>query len=107
MTVMKASSGDANWVYTIFANKTLATYMTVFAFITLLVVAMYIYYKLSIKAYHANVEVEFLSSVVKICEQIDETGQDPNVAKAVSQVIARDIKKDKTLKSKKNKKDSK
>ena len=106
MNVMKAAAGDANWVYTIFANQNLVTYMTVFAFIALLVVAMYIYYKLSVRAYHSNVEVEFLSSVVKICEQIDETGQDPNVAKAVSQVIARDIKKDKTLKSKKKKKDS-
>ena len=107
MRTMKLAEGEADWVYTIFANQNLAIYMTVFAFLALVVVAMYIYYKLSVKAYHANVEVEFLSSVVKICEQIDETGQDPNVAKAVSQVIARDIKKDKTLKSKKNKKDSK
>lgn len=107
MTIMKGAQGDANWLYTIFANQNLATYMTVFAFMALVVVAMFIYYKLSVRAYHADVEVEFLSSVVKICEQIDETGQDPNVAKAVSQVIARDIKKDKTLKSKKNKKDSK
>ena len=103
MNVMKTSAGEASWVYTLFANTTLVTYLTLFAFIALLIVAMYVYYKLSIKAYHANVEVEFLSSVVKICEQIDETGQDPNVAKAVSQVIARDIKKDKTLKSKKKK----
>lgn len=103
VNVMKQSAGDSAWVYTLFGNQTLVTYLTVFAFIALVIVAMFVYYKLSIKAYHANVEVEFLSSVVKICEQIDETGQDANVAKAVSQVIARDIKKDKTIKSKKKK----
>lgn len=103
VNVMKQSAGDSAWVYTLFGNQTLVTYLTVFAFIALVIVAMFVYYKLSIKAYNANVEVEFLSSVVKICEQIDETGQDPNVAKAVSQVIARDIKKDKKIKSKKKK----
>ena len=70
-----------------------------------IVVAMYIHYKLSIKAYHANVEVEFLSSVVKISESIDKTGVDANVPKVVGQVLANDIKKDKVIKVKKNKKD--
>ena len=81
-------------------------YLTVVAFIVNLIIAMFVYYKLSIKAYHANVETEFLSSVVKICEQIDENGTDPNIPKAVNQVIARDIKKDKTIKSRRKKKDS-
>ena len=54
----------------------------------------------------SNVELEFLSSVMKISEQIDGQGTDANVPKAVSQLIANDIKKDKTIKrSKKDKKD--
>ena len=75
--------------------------------INIIVVAMYIHYKLSIKAYHANVEVEFLSSVVKIADQLDKSGKDENVAKVVSQVIANDIKKDKTIKVKPPKNDKK
>ena len=49
------------------------------------------------KSYYANVEVEFLTSVVKIAEHIDAEGQDKNIPKVVGQVIANDIKKNKTL----------
>ena len=72
-------------------------------FIVFVIIAMYIYYKLSIKAYNANVEVEFLSSVVKISEQIDQNGLDANVPKVVSQVLANDIKKDKIIKRRRKK----
>ena len=41
--------------------------------------------------------MEFLSSVVKIAENIDTDGKDKNVPKVISQVIAKDIKKNKTL----------
>lgn len=104
--VMTASVGETSWFYDMFANSNLVLYLTVVAFFVILIIAMFVYYRLSIKAYHANVETEFLSSVVKICEQIDENGTDPNIPKAVSQVIARDIKKDKTIKSRRKKKDS-
>ena len=78
-------------------------YLTLCALIVFIVVAMFVHYKLSIKAYHANVEVEFLSSVVKISEQIDQTGIDPSVPKVVSQVVAHDIKKDKIIKRRRKK----
>ena len=94
---------DSNLFYSIFANRTLVVYLTLCAFIIFVVVAMYVHYKLSVKAYHANTEVEFLSSVVKISEEIDKTGVDANVPKVVSQVIAKDIKKDKTIKIKRKK----
>ncbi len=99
------ASGSTNWLYVIFANKKLVVWLTAVALVVFIVVAMYIHYKLSIKAYHANVEVEFLSSVVKISESIDQTGIDANVPKVVGQVLANDIKKDKVIKVKKNKKD--
>ncbi len=96
-----ANTASTSWFYKIFANEKLVVYLTVFAFLALIVVATFIHYKLSVKAYHANVELEFLSSVVKISEEIDKKGEDSNVPKVVSQVIASDIKKDKTIKQKK------
>ena len=49
--------------------------------------------------------MEFLSSVMKISDQIDKNGKDDTVAKVVSQVIANDIKKEKVIKVKRQKKD--
>lgn len=105
--VFEDSKGETKWFYAIFTSENLAFYLTVVSFIIFIIVAMYIYYKLSIKAYHANIEVEFLSSVVKISDQLDKSGKDENVAKIVSQVIANDIKKDKTIKVKPPKDDKK
>ena len=105
--VFEGAKGETSWFYKIFASENLAFYLTVVSFIIFIIVAMYIYYKLSIKAYHANIEVEFLSSVVKIADQLDKSGKDENVAKVVSQVIANDIKKDKTIKVKPPKNDKK
>lgn len=99
-------SNQSSWFYLLFANSHLALYLTAVAFVVFVVVAMFVYYKLTIKAYYSNVELEFLSSVMKISEQIDGQGTDANVPKAVSQLIANDIKKDKTIKrSRKDKKD--
>lgn len=100
-----SSSGQTAWFYKIFANSNLASYLTILAFFVILVVSMYVYYKLTVKSYYADVEVEFLSSVVKISDQIEKDGSNSDVSKVVGQVLANDIKKDKTLKSrKKNKK---
>ena len=96
---------QAGWFYTIFANEKLVVYLTAVIFIIILAVAFYIHYKLTINSYYANVEVEFLSSVVKISEHIDGNGVDKNIPKVVSQVIANDIKKNKTLNPEKKKPD--
>lgn len=100
-----ASAGSTSWFYKIFANEKLALYLTAVAFFVMIIIAMFIYYKLTIKAYNANFEVEFLSSVVKIVDQVGEENK-PNddITKVVGQVIANDIKKDKTIKSKRKKK---
>ena len=103
----EGAKGSTNWFYKVFTNQTFVLYLTAVAFIIFVIAAMYIYYKLSIIAYYANVEMEFLSSVVKITEQLDKTGKDDNVAKVVSQVIANDIKKDKVIKVKPSKDDKK
>ena len=100
MSTFEAAKGSTNWFYSIFGNQNLVLYLSAIAFVVFIVIAMFIYYKLSIKAYHANIEMEFLSSVVKITDQLDKTGKDEKVAKVVSQVIANDIKKDKVIKGK-------
>lgn len=99
-----AANGSTSWFYKIFANDKLVVYLTVVAFFVMIVVAMYIYYKLSVKAYSGNLEVEFLSSVAKISDQVGEGAPKPDdVTKAVGQVLANDIKKDKNIKKDKKK----
>ncbi len=107
VSTFEASAGSTDLFYKVFTNSNLVLYLTVVVFIVLVIVALYVYYKLSIKAYYANIEMEFLSSVMKISDQIDKNGKDDTVAKVVSQVIANDIKKDKVIKVKKSKKDNK
>ena len=91
------SYNQTSWFYSIFGNQKLIIMLTAIVFFVILAIAIYIHYKLTVKSYYANVEMEFLSSVVKITEHIDGEGKDKNVPKVVSQVIANDIKKNKTL----------
>lgn len=100
-----SSYKSTSWFYKIFANEKLSNLMVIIAFFLMLIVAMFIYYKLTVKSYHANVEVEFLSSVVKIADEIDGESSEKDTAKIIGQVLANDIKKDKTLKPEKKKKD--
>ncbi len=101
-----AAKGQTDVYYDVFANQNLIAYLSVVALFVMFVISSYIYFKLTVKSYEANIEPEFLSTVISISEHIDEEGKDENVPKAVSQVIAMDIRKNKTIKSKKNKKDS-
>lgn len=89
--------------YKIFGNQKLVIFLTAVAFVVFVIIAMYYYYRYTVKSYYCNIEMEFLSTVVKISEQVDKDGGDPEVSKVVSQVIAHDIKKDKTLKQSKKK----
>lgn len=95
---------NTSWFYEIFANDKLNLYLAIVAFIVMIIVAMSVYYKLTVKSYYANVEVEFLSSVVKIADQVDKDSNDKEVTNVIGQVLANDIKKDKTLKPEKKKK---
>ena len=51
----------------------------------ILIISMYIYYKLTVKSYYANVEVEFLSSVMKISDHVEKGPESKEVAKVVGQ----------------------
>lgn len=106
-SAITSTQNSMNWFYMFFGNDELVLYLTVVVFILFIIIALYIYHKLEIKSYYANVEKEFLTTVVQISEQINGNGIDENVAKAVSQVVARDIKKAKTIKSKNNKDNNK
>lgn len=103
VAIASKSYGSTSWFYKIFANEKLASYLTIVAFLVVLIIAMYVYYKLAVNSYAANFEVEFLSSVVKISDEIDKDGKDENVSVVVGKVIAKDIQKDK-MKNKKDKK---
>ena len=105
-SVASKSYNQTSWLYGIFANEKLALYLTIVMFIVIIIIAMFTYYKLTVKSYYSDVETEFLSSVVKISDQIGEDSEG-DVTKMVGMVIANDIKKDKTLKREKNKKKNK
>lgn len=98
---------QTSWFYEIFANEKLVVLVTTIAFLVFVIIAMFIYYKLTVKSYYADIEVEFLSSVVKISDQIDQNNVEGDVAGVIGKVIAKDIKKDKTLNPEKKKKDDK
>ena len=106
-TKASKANGKTQWFYMIFANQELVLLLTIVGFVIILIVAMHIHYKLTVKSYYANIEVEFLSSVVKISDHVEKTPENSDVAKIVGQVIANDIKKNKTLKPDKKKKDKK
>ena len=104
LTAFEAGTNQNTWFALIFGNRNLAMYLTVIALIAFVIIAMLLHYKFTVKAYHANIEAEFLSSVIQITEQIEPENSDENIAKIVSKVLAEDIKRDKTIKVK-NKKD--
>ncbi len=90
--------------YAIAANQKLPLYLTICALFVGIIVALLIHYRLSVKAFHANIETEFASSVISISENFDFGADKNEVSKIVGQVVAHDIKKDKRIKRKKNKK---
>ena len=99
--------GNTKWFYSMFADLELVLLLTIVAFVVILIISMHIHYKLTVKSYYANIEVEFLSSVVKISDHVEKTPENSDVVKVVGQVIANDIKKNKTLKPEKKKNDKK
>lgn len=103
ITAFNESAAQNNWFYLLFGNRNLAVFIAVFALIIFVVLANFLHYKFTVKAYHANIETEFLTSVIKISEQIESEGSEESVAKIVSKVLAEDIKRDKTIKAKKRK----
>lgn len=106
LQVLRSSAGSSAWYYSVFANQNMVLYLTVFAFVVMIVIAMAIHYRLTVKSYYSNVEVEFLHSVIKICENVgsDEEFND-EIPTEVSRKIADDIKKDKTIKQKRKNND--
>ncbi len=101
-----AAQNQTKLFYDIFGNQKIITYLTAVVLIVIIAIAIGIHLRLSLKSYDANIEPEFMSTVISISQNIDETCTDENIPKAVSQVVANDIKKDKIIKTKKNKKDS-
>lgn len=101
-TACQNSVKQINNFYSVIANQKLPLYLTISVLFVGIIIALIIYYKLSIKAYNSNVESEFISSVMSISDNF-EAGQDKvEVSKIVGQIVAHDIKKDKRIKRKKD-----
>ena len=103
VSVLVKSQGQNAGYYNFFANSNLALILTVVAFGIMICVAIVIYFHLTKKSYYADIEMEFLSTIVKITDGLGEKDGDYEVTKIVSQTIAGDIKKDKMIKPKKKK----
>lgn len=102
-----AAQNQTKAFYDFFGNDKLIAYLTVIVLVVMIVIAISVHLNFTLKSYDANIEPEFLSTIISISQNIDETCMDENIPKAVSQVIANDIKKDKTIKLRKKKKNDK
>ena len=93
-----AVQNQTNWFYAMFANQNLVIFLTVTVFVLMIIIFMLIHFKLTCKAYYANVEIEFLNSVVKICENMGGGENfDEEVPTQISKALAEDIKRDKAI----------
>ena len=79
-------------------------YLTVAMIFIFIAVILIINYNLTKKAYYSNIELEFVKTVMSITCNIDEHSVSTDVPEAVSEILVRDIKKDKRLKPNKKKK---
>ena len=89
------------WLYNIFGNKRLVTFLTFGATLILACVYMIIHYNLTKKAYYANIEMGFVKTVLNITTNIGGKADDEDVPKFISEILVNDIKRDKRIKGKK------
>lgn len=106
--VCNSSKNQTNWIYNIFSNKNLIEFLTGALIILLLIVTYIISYKLTKKSYFANIENDFVNSVMTISTNL-ENGQDgkTDIPDMVTDILVSDIKNDKQIKRKRNKKNDK
>lgn len=98
--VCENSFGQTNGYYLIFGNEDLVTLCVIITFIIFIIIALIWHYKLTIKAYNARIETEFVSTVLNITANVDKRSSDDDIPKAISEIVAEDIKKDKRIKRK-------
>ena len=64
-------------------------------------VYMIIHFKLTKRAYYANIEMGFVKTVLNITTNIGGKADDEDIPKFISEILVNDIKKDKRIKGKK------
>ena len=108
VSVCEGSRNQTSWVYTIFANDNLVLFMAIVAIIILFAIAFVITYKLTKRSYYANIEKDFVNSVMNISTNLN-AGAPKNdkidIPDVVTDVLVNDIKKDKQIKRTKKDKD--
>lgn len=99
-----SSVGQTEWVYKFFTGEKLPAFITLSATIILIGVALIIHFKLTKRAYYANIEKGFIKTVLDITSNISGKVEDEDIPKFISEIIVRDIKRDKKIKGKNNNK---
>lgn len=100
-TVCVSSQGQNSWFYVVFGNAKLPAYLTMVLTIVLICVALVIHFNLTKRAYYSNIEKGFIRTVLDITANISGKIEDEEIPKFISEIIVKDIKKDKRLKGKK------
>ena len=100
-TVCKRSFKQTAWIYVVFGNERFVIFLTFGSTLVLACVYMIIHYKLTKRAYYANIETGFVKTVLNITSNIGGKADDEDVPKFISEILVNDIKKDKRIKGKK------
>ena len=106
VSVCEKSRNQTSWLYNIFTNDKLVVYLTCVSIIVLLSISFIVVYKLTKRSYYANIEKDFVNSVMSISSNMSNNRmfEKVDVPDIVTDVLVDDIKNDKRIRSKKNKK---
>lgn len=96
-----SAHGNTRLFYKIFGNYNFAVMLTAVAFIVFVGLALIVHHKLSIRSYDAKIETEFVSTVLTITANVDQKSEDDEIPRAISDIVAEDIKRDKRIKRRK------
>lgn len=107
VSACEKSRNQTRWLYNIFTNNKLVMYLTGVSILVLFSVAFIIMFRLTKRSYYANIEKDFVNSVMTITSNLSSKGTDEkvDVPDIVTDILVSDIKGDKRIKSKKNKDD--
>ena len=100
-TVCTYSYGQTKVFYSIFMNEKYIAILTLISIFVLLCIIWIIQFKLTKRAYYANVESGFVKTVFRITDNIGDKLGDEDITKYVSEILVDDIKKDKRIRGKK------
>ncbi len=104
VSACEASLGQTKSFYAFFGNYNLILYLTICVFVILVIVAAFVYYKLFVRSLNSELEAELAKTIISISNNIGEIPEEDKseIPKAVGQIIARDLKKPKKSRKRKD-----